>query len=93
MFLHIELFQFDKDSQRLFVFLSVFLDKKTVFERTRLQAAKWSEAIKPCNTHCPIMEMNEEKLSKFQFHFPVLLVPCPTKKKLSKKTFVFGLPR
>ena len=44
-------------------------------------------------THCPKMEMNEEKLSKFQIHFPVLLVPCTMKKKLSKKSFVFGLPR
>ena len=25
--------------------------------------------------HCAKVEMNEEKLSKFQFHFPVLLVP------------------
>ena len=35
--------------------------------------------------HCPKMEMNEEKPSKFQFHFPLMLVPSPMKKKLSKK--------
>ena len=44
-------------------------------------------------THCAKMEMNEEKLSKFQFHFPVLLVPYLMKKKLSEKSFVFGLSR
>ena len=43
--------------------------------------------------HCAKMEMNEEKPSKFQFHFPVLLVPYLMKKKLSEKSFVFGLPR
>ena len=36
-------------------------------------------------SHCPKMEMNEEKPSKFQFHFPVLRVPCPMKKKLSEE--------
>ena len=44
-------------------------------------------------THCAKIEMNEEKPSKFQFHFPVLLVPYLMKEKLSKKSFVFGLPR
>ena len=42
---------------------------------------------------CPKLEMNEEEPSKFKFHFTVLLVPCPMKKKLSEKSFVFGLPR
>ena len=46
-----------------------------------------------CGPHCPKMEMNEEKTSKFKFHFPVLLVPYLMKKKLSEKSFVFGLPR
>ena len=45
------------------------------------------------NAHCAKMEMNEEKPSKFQFHFPVLLAPSLMKKKLSEKSFVFGLPR
>ena len=45
------------------------------------------------HTHCAKMEMNEEKPSKFKFHFPVLLVPYLMKKQLSEKTFVFGLPR
>ena len=45
------------------------------------------------STHCAKMEMNEEKPSKFQFHFPVLLVPYLMKKQLSEKSFVFGLPR
>ena len=33
------------------------------------------QAINIAQTHCAKMEMNEEKTSKFQFHFPVLLVP------------------
>ena len=45
------------------------------------------------HSHCFKMEMNEEKPSKFQFHFPVLLVPYLMKKQLSEKSFVFGLPR
>ena len=43
--------------------------------------------------HCPKMEMNKEKPSKFQIHFPVVLVPCTMKKKNLEKSFVFGLPR
>ena len=50
--------------------------------------------VKRCiESHCAKMKIIKEKPSKFQFHFPVLLVPCPMKKKLSKKTFVFGLRR
>ena len=37
------------------------------------------------NPQYPKMEMNEEKTKKFQFHFPVLLVPCLMERKLSKK--------
>jgi hypothetical protein len=45
------------------------------------------------NTHCPILNMNEKKPSKFQFNFPTLLGPCPMLKKLSKKNSFLGPPR
>ena len=32
------------------------------------------------HSHCPKMNMNEEKMSQFQFHFPGLLVPYPMPK-------------
>ena len=35
-------------------------------------------------THCPKMKINDKKLSKFQFHFPRLLVACPMLKKWKK---------
>ena len=36
------------------------------------------------NSHCPKINMNEKKPSKFQFNFSALLGPCPMLKKLSK---------
>ena len=45
----------------------------------------------PCSqSYCSKMEVNEEKLRKFRFHFPVLLVPCSMAKTFSKKNFVIG---
>ena len=50
--------------------------------------------VKRCiESHCAKMKIIKEKPSKFQFHFPVLLVPYLMKKQLSEKSFVFGLPR
>ena len=44
-------------------------------------------------SHCPKLNMNEKKTSKFQFNFPTLLGPCPMLKKLSKKNSFLGPPR
>ena len=41
-------------------------------------------------SHCPKLNVNEEKPSKFQFNFPTLLGPCPMLKRSSKFFFVFG---
>ena len=43
--------------------------------------------------HCPKLNVNEEKPSKFQFNFPTLLGPCPMLKRSSKFFFVFTLIR
>ena len=45
------------------------MSKELVFENTNQGNKVFT------TSHCAKMEMNEEKPSKFQFHFPVLLVP------------------
>jgi hypothetical protein len=41
------------------------------------------------NTHCPKLNMNEKKTSKFQFNFPTLLGPCLMLKRSSKNNNYF----
>ena len=64
------------------------IHKETDRETEKSMLWSWGFIIPAVQTHCPKVEMNEEKPSKFQFQFPVFIFFLPGKESLISKNII-----